>query len=154
MKWPTKQCLLAEFSAIQFNMPLSWIILCSVKLKIDKEKQVGTGEKRLLQKKIRLVDRTIRLVDRRDMYILRQEPYVQAQLKNLHLPFFYFIFLCTIHCSFKVKWPLVTVKHQQLSFLFYTNYGYGGKLSINNVTKSRIREPASYGFPDASKLAQ
>lgn len=32
--------------SIRFNMPLSCIILCSVKIKIDKEKQVGTWVKK------------------------------------------------------------------------------------------------------------
>jgi len=71
-----------------------------VKIKI--EKQVGMGgkkEKRVLQQR-RCTSESIRYVDRTDMY--KDKTHAQAHLKNVPLS----TFLCTIFCSFKVKWLL------------------------------------------------
>lgn len=42
--------------------------------------------------------------------------------KNMPLPTF-----LQVYCSYQLKSTLVTVKHQQHLFLFYTNYNFRGR---------------------------
>jgi len=82
----------------------------------------GEKENRLLQQR-RCTAESIRYVDRTDMYIQRQDPCTGSFKKCAFIYFFMYNFL-----QFQGKMAaLGAVKHQRLSFLFFTEIDCGAK---------------------------